>query len=165
MVGGSSILEESARAVDSDMVGNDSVGLEIVVGLELRNACSWALLAARSAAAALLYRSLSLGEEEKNCAILLGLLTPGGLLPVLSEEKDGHGIGGELLSMLFDNRRGMARRTAGDLGIIKAPELLKVAENRFCISDALLPSCRCYFVDSEQIIGGMSIRCGRGECA
>lgn len=111
VVGGSSIFDASALAVDSDIVGRDSVGL-LIPGLdvEFRNACSCALLAAKSAAAALLYLSLSFGVVVKNCAILLGLLKGDDLLPPFSEgEKDGQGIGGELLRILFENdRRGMA---------------------------------------------------------
>ena len=111
VVGGSSIFAASALAVDKDIVGRERVGI-LIPGLdvELRKACSCALLAASSAAAAVLYLSLSLGVVEKNCAILLGLLSGDGLLPPFSEEeKDGQGLGGELLRMLFENdRRGMA---------------------------------------------------------
>ena len=52
-----------------------------------------------------------LGDVEKNCAILLAFaevdLTK--VLPPFSEaEKDGQGVGGELLKA-WDNRRGMAK--------------------------------------------------------
>lgn len=109
MVGGSSIFEESARAVEREIVGKDRVAL-LMPGLEeFRNACSCALLAASSAAAALSYLALSFGEEEKNWAILLDLLAVGDLAPPFSvAEKDGQGIGGELLKLIFENRRGMA---------------------------------------------------------
>lgn len=60
------MFEESARAVDNDMVGSDRVGLLICGVVEFRKACSWALLAASNAAAALWYFSLSLREVEKN---------------------------------------------------------------------------------------------------
>jgi len=60
------MFEESARAVDNDIVGKDSVGVLMGGLVEFRKACSWALLAASSAAAAVWYRSLSFVEVEKN---------------------------------------------------------------------------------------------------
>lgn len=48
------MFAESARAVDNDIVGKDRVGLLIVGKPEFKNACSCALLAASSAAAAAL---------------------------------------------------------------------------------------------------------------
>ena len=47
------MFEESARAVDRDIVGNESVGLLMGGFVAFKNACSCALLAASSAAAAL----------------------------------------------------------------------------------------------------------------
>lgn len=93
------------------MLGNERDAVLIGGEPEAKNACSWALLAANSAAAALC-ASFVLGEVEKNCAILLAfcdvLLTK---LPPFSEgEKDGQGVGGELLKREFDNRRGMAKK-------------------------------------------------------
>jgi hypothetical protein len=52
VVGGSSILLESAVAVERDIVGRDSDALLIGGVVELRNNCSCALLAASNAAAA-----------------------------------------------------------------------------------------------------------------
>lgn len=40
MVGGSSMFEESALAVDNDMVGNDNEGVLIAGEVEFKNACS-----------------------------------------------------------------------------------------------------------------------------
>lgn len=111
MVGGSSMLAESAVAVDSDIVGNDSDAVLIGGLLEFRNACSCALLAASNAAAAVCASAFDLGDVEKKCAILLAfacvVLTR---LPLFSVcgEKDGQGVGGELLRNGLDNRRGMA---------------------------------------------------------
>jgi len=103
------MLEESARAVDKDMVGKDSEGVLMGGVPEFRNACSCALLAASSAAAAVC-ASLPLGDVEKNCAILLALaevdLTI--LTPFSFGDKDGQGVGGELLEKGFESRRGMA---------------------------------------------------------
>lgn len=81
------------------------------MGPELRNACSWALLAASNAAAAVCASCLLLGEVEKKWAILLAFaevcLTK--VLPPFSAgEKDGQGVVGELLKA-WDNRRGMAK--------------------------------------------------------
>jgi len=68
------------------------------------------LLAANSAAAADC-ASFVFGDVEKNCAILLAfaevLLTR--LPPFSDGEKDGQGVGGELLRREFDTRRGMAK--------------------------------------------------------
>ena len=108
------MLAESARAVDKEIVGRESEALLIGGVAELRNACSCALLAANSAAAALWASCLLLGEV-KNCAILLALaevvLTNPG--PLSLGERDGHGVGGELLRKGFDNRRGMAEDLEG----------------------------------------------------
>lgn len=103
---------ESARAVESEMLGSDSDGLLIGGEPEAKKACSWALLAASRAAAAVC-ASLVLGEVEKKCAILLAfwevLLTK---LPPFSTDgvKDGQGVGGELLNKEVETRRGMARQ-------------------------------------------------------
>ena len=111
MVGGSSMLAESAVAVESDIVGNDSDAVLIGGLLEFRNACSCALLAASNAAAAVCASAFDFGDVEKKCAILLAfacvVLTR---LPLFSVcgEKDGQGVGGELLRNGLDNRRGMA---------------------------------------------------------
>ena len=70
MVGGSSMFEESARAVDSEILGNEREGVLMGGVPEARNACSWARLAAKSAAAAV-WASFVFGDVEKNCAILL----------------------------------------------------------------------------------------------
>jgi hypothetical protein len=104
------MLAESARAVDNEMLGKESEGVLMGGESDARNACSWALLAANSAAAAD-WASLVLGEVEKNCAILLAfcdvLLTR--LPPFSDGEKDGQGVGGELLKRALDTRRGMAK--------------------------------------------------------
>lgn len=108
------MLAASARAVDKEIVGNDS-DAELIGEYEFKNACSCALLAASSAAAADCASALFLGEVEKNCAILLAfadvVLTKAP--PFSLGEKDGQGmvLVGELLRKGFDNRRGMARRT------------------------------------------------------
>jgi hypothetical protein len=112
VVVGASIIWESALAVVKEMLGTDREAFVMGgVPAEFRKACSCALLAASSAAAADWASCLLLGEVEKNCAILLALaevdLTK--VLPPFSRgEKDGQGVGGELLKAL-DNRRGMAR--------------------------------------------------------
>lgn len=113
MVGGSSIFCESACAVDREIEGREREAMVIGgVPAELRKACSWALLAASRAAAAVCASCLLLGDVEKNWTILPALadvdLTK--VLPPFSEgEKDGHGVGGELLRAL-DSRRGMAKK-------------------------------------------------------
>ena len=107
------MLAESAVAVESEIVGKDSDAVLIGGLVEFRNACSCALLAASSAAAAVCASALDFGDVEKKCAILLAFacvfLTR---LPALSVcgEKDGQGVGGELLRNGLDNRRGMAGR-------------------------------------------------------
>jgi hypothetical protein len=113
VVGGSSMLVESAVAVEREMVGKDSDGLLIGGVVELRNNCSCALLAASNAAAADCASAFDLGVVEKNCAILLGF--PDAVLNRLPPfsfggEKDGQGVDGVLLRKGFDSRRGMARR-------------------------------------------------------
>ena len=111
------MLAESAVAVESDIVGKDSDAVLIGGLIEFKNACSCALLAARSAAAAVCASAFDFGEVEKKCAILLAFacvdLTK---LPPLSVcgEKDGHGVGGELLRSGLDDRRGMAGRWLSD---------------------------------------------------
>jgi hypothetical protein len=117
VVGGSSILLESAVAVESEMVGNDSDALLIGGVIELRNNCSCALLAASNAAAADCASAFDFGVVEKNCAILLGFPDADlNKLPPFSfgGEKDGQGVGGELLRKGFDSRRGMARDLQGN---------------------------------------------------
>lgn len=106
------MLLESAVAVERDIVGKDSDGVLIGGVVEFRNSCSWALLAASSAAAADCASDFDLGVVEKNCAILLGF--PDAILnrlPPLSfgGETDGQGVEGELLRKGFDSLRGMAR--------------------------------------------------------
>lgn len=102
------MLVESARAVDNDIVGSDSVAAVIPPLVEFKNACSCALLAASKAAAAVWYFSLSFELEEEKKDAILEVRRGDGLLPPFSvEEKDGQGIGGELLRIVFDNRRGI----------------------------------------------------------
>lgn len=115
------MLDESARAVDREMVGRESDAVLMGGEAEFRKACSWALLAASRAAAALWASCLLLGEVKK-CAILLALaevdLTRPG--PFSFGVKEGHGVGGELLRKGFDRRRGMANsdgfRSWGEVG-------------------------------------------------
>lgn len=105
------MFAESAVAVDNEIVGNDSEAVLIGGLIELRKACSWALLAASSAAAALCASAFDFGEFEKNEAIRLALaVVDRTRLPPLSfcGEKDGQGVGGELLRKGFETRRGMA---------------------------------------------------------
>lgn len=64
MVGGKSRFALSARAVEREMVGKDSCAELIGGDAEFRKACSCALLAASSAAAAE-RASFDLGEVEK----------------------------------------------------------------------------------------------------
>ena len=95
-------------------MGRDKEAVLIPVEAEFKNACSWALLAASSSAAALCASCLLLGEV-KNCAILLAfaevvLTKPG---PFSLGERVGHGISGELLRKELDNRRGMAKVCPG----------------------------------------------------
>ena len=63
MVGGSSIFALSARAVDKDMVGNDSDGELICWEGELTKACC--CVAARRAAVAVCVSLFDFGEVEK----------------------------------------------------------------------------------------------------
>ena len=115
------MFAESAVAVESDMVGKDSDAVLIGGVVELRKACSRALLAASSAAAALCASAFDLGDVEKNWAILLALAdVVFTRLPPFSGwgEKDGHGVGGELLRKLFESRRGMAECKIGWKGIL-----------------------------------------------
>ena len=65
-MGGSSIFAESAVAVESDIVGNDNDAVLMGGEAELRKACSWARLAASSAAAADWASALDFGDVEKN---------------------------------------------------------------------------------------------------
>ena len=108
------MFAESAVAVEREIVGKDSDAVLICGVIEFRNACSWALLAASSAAAAVCASALDFGDVEKKCAILLAFACVAlARLPPFSfwGEKDGQGVGGELLSANgFDNRRGMATR-------------------------------------------------------
>lgn len=68
----------------------------------------------------------------KNWAIFEGLLGVKVLLPPFSfsaGEKDGQGIGGELLKMLLENRRGMAKIT-NLITTRRGTELLAPAEDQ-----------------------------------
>jgi hypothetical protein len=114
------MLAESAVAVESEIVGKDSDAVLIGGLVELRKACSCALLAASSAAAAVCASALDFGEVEKKCAILLAfawvVLTR---LPPFSVcgEKEGQGVGGELLRNGLDKRRGMAEERRSEVQI------------------------------------------------
>jgi hypothetical protein len=114
------MLVESAVAVESEIVGKDSDAVLIGGLVEFRKACSWALLAASSAAAAVCASALDFGDVEKKCAILLAfawvVLTR---LPPFSVcgEKEGQGVGGELLRNGLDKRRGMAEGRRSEVRI------------------------------------------------
>lgn len=105
------MLLQSAVAVEREIVGRDNEGLLIGGVVELRNNCSWALLAASNAAAADCASAFDLGVEKK-CAIRLGLPTVVlNTLPPFSfgGEKDGQGVDGELVRKELDCRRGMVK--------------------------------------------------------
>lgn len=132
------MLVESARAVDNEIVGNDS-DAELIGEYEFKNACSCALLAASSAAAADCASALFLGDVVKNWAILLAFadvfLTKAP--PFSFGEKDGQGmvLVGELLKG-FDRRRGMAKRWWYDVdyrGIFDG--------RRFSVAEGILERC------------------------
>lgn len=114
------MLAESAVAVESEIVGKDSDAVLIGGLVEFRKACSCALLAASSAAAAVCASALDFGDVEKKCAILLAfawvVLTR---LPPFSVcgEKEGQGVGGELLRNGLDKRRGMAEGRRSEVRI------------------------------------------------
>lgn len=145
------------------MVGKDSDAVLIGGVTEFKKACSCALLAASSAAAAVCASAFDLGDVEKKCAILLALacvalakLPPFSLWAV----KDGQGVGGELLRNGFDNRRGMANRV-----FCEEP----IQNGRDATDEVERPSSR---IAEAQHVGSRSVRvatyvgCGRrGFCA
>lgn len=77
VVGGSSVFALSARAVDKEIVGSDSVGELTRCEGEFRKACCCAAAAASREAVAVRVSLFVLGEVEKNWANLLARAADG----------------------------------------------------------------------------------------
>ena len=115
-MGGSSVFTLSARAVDKEIVGRDSVGELTLCEGEPRKVCCWVAAAARREAVAVCVSLFVLGDVEKNWASLLERAA--GALRVISgfslKYEEGCGtVAGELLPNGLRDLRGIVATMFG----------------------------------------------------